>query len=315
MSDRTEEELHRLCGWRGTAAAAASSRNAGDGKSKFRSMLSQRPIRGSRDWLQYEHMQFIRDQGECGSCWAVAASTVLGVHAEINGINRTFSTQELVDCVPNPDHCGGGGGCDGATVELAMQYALERGLSEPSAYGAYSARDGKCSTDVDDKFVQLLTSFSRDEGTFSASTASAGPRYGMKAWEKLPSNKYRPLLQALYHHGPVAVSLAASDLFNYGSGIFDGCRDFVVNHAVTLAGFGEDGTDKYWLVQNSWGEHWGEEGRIRILRRDDEESHCGEDDQPQDGVACEGETQPVNVCGTCGILYDSVLPHFAPLSV
>jgi hypothetical protein len=154
-----------------------------------------------------------------------------------------------------------------------------------------------------------LTSFS-SQGEVHSNSKAAGASFGMTGWEKLASNKYSPLLHALYAKGPVAVALTANSLFNYASGIFDSCDDWVVNHAVTLVGFGKDKGVKYWMIQNSWGPAWGEKGRIRIARQEDEEKHCGMDDKPQDGVACKGETDPVKVCGTCGVLYDSVLPIF-----
>merc|ERR1740117_1033061 len=100
----------------------------------------------------------------------------------------------------------------------------------------------------------------------------------------------------------------------YQGGVFDHCdRDAVIDHAVTLIGYGGDKTldEKFWLVQNSWGADWGEEGRIRVLRSDGDQSEtCGVDRQPEVGTACKGGPKEVTVCGMCGILYDSVVPHF-----
>merc|ERR1719277_1583829 len=89
-------------------------------------------------------MKHIRDQGGCGSCWAVSASTVLSSHSEIHAKNMTFSTQQLVDCVPNPNSCGGTGGCQGATVELAFQYVMMVGAQDHDEYGPYRSVDGNC---------------------------------------------------------------------------------------------------------------------------------------------------------------------------
>jgi len=83
---------------------------------------------------------------------------------------------------------------------------------------------------------------------------------------------------------------------------------------VTLVGYGTDeesGKD-YWLVRNSWKPTWAEDGYIRLLRQDpskldDAESICGMDTKPQDGTACEGETDAVKVCGTSAIHFDNVI--------
>merc|ERR1719440_1012142 len=78
----------------------------------------------------------VPDQLRCGSCWAVATANVLNIWDQI--VNKrprdgdAFSAQEFVNCVPNPRSCGGTGGCNGATVELAMHWALEVGLTRLS---------------------------------------------------------------------------------------------------------------------------------------------------------------------------------------
>merc|ERR1719324_1505851 len=133
--------------------------------------------------------------------------------------------------------------------------------------------------------------------------AVVGPTFGMRAWEKLPENRYLPLLTALMAWGPVGVSVAASTWYSYESGVFNHCdKDSVIDHAVTLIGFGTDREvqEKFWLVQNSWGTDWGEYGRIRILRRDSDESeYCGIDVQPELGTGCKGGPSEVTVCGMC----------------
>lgn len=269
----------------------------------------------SQYWTEtLDSLSLIRDQGRCGSCWAVTSTTVLDAHAEIAGWNRTFSTQHVVDCVPNPDSCGGSGGCDGATVELAFQYAMLKGIDTPSKYGAYVAYERACPWDANGKSsptMNELTNFASGQLTTQAPADAQGRTYGMIGWSRLPSNSYKELIEAVTKDGPVAVALTASNLFYYSSGIFNDC-DWIVNHAVTLVGYGKDEGQKFWLVQNSWGNGWGEAGRIRVARNDaqSENSNCGMDDHPEQGIACEGEADPVQVCGTCGILFDSVVPHF-----
>ena len=73
-----------------------------------------------------------------------------------------------------------------------------------------------------------------------------------------------------------------------------------------LTGYGTDQDTKqdYWVIRNSWTPEFGEEGFIRIVRHSSNPP-CGTDTTPLDGVACVGQDQPVTVCGTCGVLYDS----------
>lgn len=91
--------------------------------------------------------------------------------------------------------------------------------------------------------------------------------------------------------------------------MFDGCdydQNVNINHAVVLVGYGsEDGLD-YWLVRNSWGYYYGEDGYIRVLR--ESSTYCAVDSTPQDGSACKGDDKPIQVCGMCGILSDSSYP-------
>lgn len=359
LSDWTESELKSLLGWDGSVRPEGGSRSA----RPHRAFLQKDDERDSSDlpddklW-DTETTRHVRNQGSCGSCWAIAVSTVLEAHAEIYGHARTFSAQQIVECTPNPRSCGGTGGCGGATAELAMDWIMKNGVAEESDV-PYLGRDGTCgaagdsapnSNDAGLQMVQLrgpeddmekifseptatvaaaaapvasaispeaspITSAVSVHGTSvtsdTAATPSASPVVsGLTGWETLPKNTYEPLLRALAERGPVAVSVGADSWFNYHSGIFNGCgRDSVIDHAVTAIGYGQEAGTKYWVIQNSWGAGWGEAGKIR-LERHSEGGYCGMDNDPQKGLACKGENDPVPVCGMCGILFDSVVPHF-----
>jgi len=259
-------------------------------------------------WLHLNMSSQVLNQGGCGSCWAVAASTMLQAHAEIYGKPRSFSAQELVACVPNADHCGGTGGCQGATVELALGYVMRNGLADERGE-PYRGVDEQC----EPKRPATLLGMSGD-----TTKVSDGISLGMRSWERLPENRYEPLMRALVERGPVAVSVSASSWFPYTHGVFDECdKDAVIDHAVVLMAYGEEEnkaighTEKWWTIQNSWGPEWGENGHIRLLRRDnDAAEHCGVDNQPEQGSGCEGGPKQVTVCGMCGILYDASVPHF-----
>merc|ERR1711936_1540806 len=89
----------------------------------------------------------------------------------------------------------------------------------------------------------------------------------------LPPNDQDAIMAHLANVGPLAISVAASNFKDYHGGVFSGCpydQNIQLNHAVQLVGYGSDfspaGVVDYWLVRNSWGESWGENGYIRILR-------------------------------------------------
>merc|ERR1719253_2226996 len=231
----------------------------------------------------------LRQQGNCGSCWAISA--VEAVEARLPGKTR-LAAQALVDCVPNPQHCGGKGGCDGATGELAYSFIRDHGIPLESNY-AYTAETGSCP-------MNPLS------GSFPAEK-----RVRVSGWTALPSNKAQPLMEALYNQGPVVVAVDANQWFDYDAGVFDGCqKDATLGHAVLAKGYGGEGNTKYWRIQNSWGANWGEQGHIRLKRQEaaEEEAHCGQDRKPQDGLGCDGGPPEITVCGMCGILYDPIFP-------
>lgn len=322
LTDLTDEELSRLRGWKGMSSRRSGSHGALVSRHGPGSPMSLRqPSRASAlpdefFWTHLNATKVNHDQGQCGSCWATATSLMLTANNEIHQKNgRTFSEQDLVNCVPDKHNCGGTGGCDGNTVELAMTYVLKHGLNDLQTT-PYLAVDQHCS-----KSVALVEDHEEDlesiiaPGVHRASSHYKGlSDFGLMGWERLPENKYEPLVRALVERGPVAVTVFATPWQTYRRGIFDSCDvDAILDHAVTLVGYGKDDKldAKFWLIQNSWGAHWGEHGRIRILRRDNEEAHCGIDNQPEVGTGCDGGPKEVTVCGTCGILYDNVVAHFS----
>jgi cathepsin L len=305
LTDRTHAELQELRGWRRSVAHPGSSGT---------SLLSGRGkhIGSLASEVDWKNVTAVVDQGSCGSCWAVATKALLDAHYAIHMNEETkFSAQELVNCVPNPESCGGSGGCGGATVELAMQYVQGVGLSTESEV-PYRGSDGSC------KRPASSSLFQSDGNGHDHGSGGSGLK-GLHSWETLESNKAEPLMRAV-QNGPVAISAGADGWYSYYQGVFDSCsKDAVIDHAILLVGYGEDKAKgaNYWTVQNSWGRSWGENGFIRIKRgattKEDEE-HCGTDDRPGDGIACMPYPLEVKVCGMCGMLYDSVAPQFSAAS-
>mmetsp|Transcript_131461 Transcript_131461/g.294142 ORF Transcript_131461/g.294142 Transcript_131461/m.294142 type:complete len:409 (-) Transcript_131461:103-1329(-) len=321
FADYTEQERQALFGYDRAGRSVSYS-------SPSSSFLEAQPavtLAESIDLRQsLESGSFIRQQDACGSCWAVAAVGALEMQAEIDARGSSSSSssflqrknsssllqrkrrtaalklsfEQLVACVENKQHCGGDGGCKGATAELAFEYARVHGVVEMAGY-----EHGYESQSPEDNCGEPMQ---------GAAIVKIG------GWDRLPTNKLMPLMERV-NHGPVVVSVAANGWSMYQSGVFGSCAvDAVVNHAVLLIGYGHDqqsGKD-YWLIRNSWGDDWGNQGTIKLERHASDEGeagYCGIDNNSKEGVGCDGDPLEIPICGMCGVLSDSSFPKSATL--
>ena len=246
------------------------------------------------DWRNNGIVSAVKDQGQCGSCWAFASTAVMeSAVAKATGLLFDLSVQQMAMCAPNPDHCGGTGNCEGSTAELAYEYASKSGgiLEEYMySYGAYYGNVTACNVPV------------------------GPPKAAISGYKVLPANQMEPLMNAIANDGPLAVNVDANSWFAYSSGIFNGCDSAHpdIDHVVAIVGYGQnDQGKKFWLIRNSWSASWGEQGYMKLLRQDTQEevdATCCTDVTPGNGIACENDLNPEHVCGTCGVLFDSVLP-------
>eukprot|EP00927_Polykrikos_kofoidii_P029883 TRINITY_DN25764_c0_g1_i1.p1 TRINITY_DN25764_c0_g1~~TRINITY_DN25764_c0_g1_i1.p1 ORF type:complete len:413 (-),score=70.38 TRINITY_DN25764_c0_g1_i1:114-1262(-) len=282
LTDLTSDEFRRL---RSAFSAPPSVRD-----SSATEVLSSAIVAvdnpSSVDWRSKEVVSAVNDQGHCGACWAFAAAETLESHYAIaSGKLVELSVQPFLSCVSNPNHCGGSGGCGGATVELALNYSAAQGLPLKADL-PYLKRADICKP-------------------FTKAVVHTG-------FVKLPENSAMSLETAVATKGPVAVIVAALPWQLYGGGIFQGCSNPLpslgneLDHAVQVVGYGSENGHKYWLVRNSWGGGWGEEGYIRISRVNDDKTFT--DDDPGDGVACKPYPKTQTVGGECGILFDMSYP-------
>jgi cathepsin L len=187
------------------------------------------------DWRNKGVMTAVKNQGQCGSCWSFSTTATLESSVAIAKKNLySFSEQQLVDC------CGAKGfqcqGCSGAWPEWAFNYINSAGIVLETEY-PYTAKNGACkATPTAKKFLNSAKPWSMLSGTESIKSALAAT-------------------------GPISICVDASNWSAYRSGVFSNCGTTTLNHAVTLVGYQADGT---WIVRNSWGTSWGEQGFIRL---------------------------------------------------
>jgi len=226
----------------------------------------------------------VKDQGACGSCWAFSVTETLESHFAISTGEKApvLSAQQVTSCAPSPEKCGGTGGCSGNIQSQGFNYTAQAGITIDVNY-PYVARTGTC-----------------DQGKIKPCVKNDG-------FVKVKPNDYNSLMAAVATKGPIAISVAAGSFQMYAGGILDHC-DCDVDHAVQLVGYGTDGGRDYWLVRNSWGPDWGENGYIRVQRMGDGKEPTCTDRTPGDGEACAGDTSPKTYKGLCAILSVSSYP-------
>jgi C1A family cysteine protease len=184
----------------------------------------------SLDWRTKGGVSPVKDQGNCGSCWAFSAVAYLESQALIKKqSNATFSEQQLVDC----DHLGDQG-CNGGLMQTALQYFQQNGVESDKAY-PYTARGGQC------KY---------NKGSVVANVSN------IKCYEGVNNATVQGYLTTA---GPLSIAVDATSFQTYRGGVLN-CRFSRLNHGVLLVGYTQD----TWIIKNSWGKNWGEQGFVRV---------------------------------------------------
>jgi C1A family cysteine protease len=196
------------------------------------------------DWVSKGAVTPVKDQQQCGSCWAFSTTgSVEGAVFLSNGQLTSVSEQQLVDCAGS----SGNQGCNGGLMDDAFNWIISnKGIGSEASY-PYKAVDGRC------------------QSVPSVST--------IRGFKDVAQGSESALMSAL-NVQPVAIAIEADQpgFQMYKSGVFTGPCGQQLDHGVLLVGSGTDNGVDYWRIKNSWGASWGDNGYIRVIRN---KNMCG----------------------------------------
>jgi C1A family cysteine protease len=244
FSDLTKEEFKKMHGYKPLPEGYKLKKKSffeGKKSLKLGDEQCQESVGGADN---SSHIAGVKDQGQCGSCWAFGANGALeGAYYKENGTTIDLSEQLYLDCAYG--FMGTLEGCNGGNHLLALGWTTDNGTQETSDMPYHATDHATC---YYNKYIS---------------------KYTNEGHTDIDSDNECELMAALDAGHTVAVGVAADPLQSYTGGIYSDwtCEGATLDHAVTLVGYGKDATgNKYWKIKNSWGAAWGESGYFKYAR-------------------------------------------------
>lgn len=198
--------------------------------------LNTTNLKDEVNWITKGAVNAVKDQGQCGSCWAFSAVAAMeGAHFLKTGSLLSLSEQQLVDCDTTSY------GCNGGWQYAGFEYAEKTAEDLETDY-TYHATDGTCKD------------------------SSYTGQVNVKSYKNVQANSVAQLKAAI-SAGPTSVTIEADTMVfqGYTGGVLNSASCGTnLDHAVTAVGYGTESGQDYYLVRNSWGASWGEAGYIKI---------------------------------------------------
>ena len=223
----------------GVAASAAVTRHGDDERSRDNNVSAV-------DWRAKGKVSSVKNQGQCGSCWAFSAigamegavSIQQGFAWNASDENSGYSVNQCLECTPNAM------GCEGGWPWLCFQHIIDNG-------GIDSEEDWPYLSSPCDAAKEKLEKVAAISGFKNITDGDES------------------MLQRALAQQPVSVGVRANcDAFrNYGGGVLDedcGGGEREIDHAILAVGYNLTGKNPYYIVKNSWGTSWGEDGYLRM---------------------------------------------------
>lgn len=230
----------------------------------------------SWDWRDHNAVTYVKNQGAVGCCYAMAAVAAMeGQMAIQNDIHDSYSVEHIIDC--DTMDCGMFGGWPHQVYEFTEKNGgLPKWDDQPCCTFLGNASCFPCMADHNKTQCGPGPSYCNQTWTDDqCNTKNWKPAVQIKSWQAISQNEDQ-IAAALQKIGPLAIGVDATAQFQmYKKGILDPRKSLLfkchsgkdeINHAVTLVGYGTENGKDYWLIKNSWGKKWGENGYFRLIR-------------------------------------------------